>query len=339
MTTLHFFTDSYGPQPTSYYRSNFHGLARQIPLTGFPGPALREVLEDLWDRARQQGTPVEVIHRPLDNALQGLILPELSAGVYSFEPWDPQAPWGPALAGHPDLRAAREQLSAAHKTFARARVFHDGQEKIYGQHMDYDEATRAAESLAWKLVEGHGGDASGGEVHRFFGAATQGGSLDYVPQVTEDIPRRVFLKGRPGTGKSTLLKKVARAAREAGWDVEVYHCSLDPKSLDLVAVRQLGFCVLDSTAPHEYFPSRPGDEVLDLYARCVEPGTDEANWEDLEKLRNAYRALVQTATGFLREAQASLDRFYESFPQPEPQALGELRDRLWEQLCADPGES
>ena len=93
------------------------------------------------------------------------------------------------------------------------------------------------------------------EIHRFFGAATADGNLDYVPEVTASIPKRYFIKGRPGTGKSTFLKE----ARPGGLNGAIPWNGITaprPKSLDLVAVRELGFCLLDSTAPTNIsFPS------------------------------------------------------------------------------------
>ena len=65
--------------------------------------------------------------------------------------------------------------------------------------------------------------------------------------------------GANGAGKSTFLKKLAVAGLSAGFDVEIYHCSLDPKSLDMIIVRELSLCVFDSTAPHEFFPERNGN--------------------------------------------------------------------------------
>ena len=199
METLHYFIDSWGPRPTSYYKSNFGGL-ETVPLAGFPAPAREGLLGAVLDRARELGTSAQVIHCPVDGSLLGAVFPQKGTGVYGFSLLDPRAPDYLVALGGPDLAAAEEHLSAARKTLARARVFHDGQEKIYGQHMDFAAAGQAAESLVWKLVKKRHGAAPGREVHRFFGAATVQGPLDFIPQVTGDIPRRVFLKGRPGRG-------------------------------------------------------------------------------------------------------------------------------------------
>ena len=42
------------------------------------------------------------------------------------------------------------------------------------------------------------------------------------------------LKGGPGCGKSTLMKRIGAAAEEIGEPVEYIHCSGDPDSLDAV---------------------------------------------------------------------------------------------------------
>lgn len=48
----------------------------------------------------------------------------------------------------------------------------------------------------------------------------------------------------------------------------------DPNSLDLVVIRDLGICLFDSTSPHEYFPSRDSDEIIDIYQEAVKEHTD-----------------------------------------------------------------
>ena len=49
----------------------------------------------------------------------------------------------------------------------------------------------------------------------------------------------------------------------------------------MVIVRELGFAIFDSTSPHEYYPDStwPADEIVDMYERCITPGTDEQHHE------------------------------------------------------------
>lgn len=88
--------------------------------------------------------------------------------------------------------------------------------------------------------------------------------FDYV------IPKNVniifCMKGGPGVGKSSLMKKIAKEMIDRGYDVDLYPCSSDPSSLDAIVIRDLGAVMLDATAPHIVDPKNPGaiDEILDL---------------------------------------------------------------------------
>jgi len=74
------------------------------------------------------------------------------------------------------------------------------------------------------------------------------------------------IKGGPGTGKSTLMKKISRKAMELGFITEEFHCSGDPESLDAVRIPGKRMVLLDGTAPHSIDPKVPGagQEVLNL---------------------------------------------------------------------------
>ena len=95
------------------------------------------------------------------------------------------------------------------------------------------------------------------------------------------------------------MKKLAATARECGLDVEVYPCGFDSESLDMVILRQLGICVFDATPPHELFPSRETDVVVDLYAAAVTPRTDEDNKEALSLIAAEYGRCIKGAQSHL----------------------------------------
>lgn len=334
MQDIRFFVDSTGPSPGGYYLSNFGGLKKREVLSGWPHPVQQALFEGLRKAARQEGAAYELVHHPLDDTLQGIVFPEFSAGAFGFDADSPMVRGVNILCPHEELLACRESLAQAREVFTQARTVHNGQERIYLEHMDFTAADGLADALVKRLLGHKSGTRPGREVHRFFGAATAEGNRDHVPQVIEDIGCRIFIKGRPGTGKSTLLKKVSAAALRRGCDVEVYHCALDVGSLDMIAVRQLGFCLLDSTPPHEYFPTREGDEIIDMYARCVVPGTDEAHAGELNKLEGEYKQLVQKATAHLQEARAALERLHAASPQPDPAILEAEQTRIAQVLLS-----
>ena len=64
--------------------------------------------------------------------------------------------------------------------------------------------------------------------------------------------RAYIVKGGPGTGKSTLMKKLAKAALTQGIEVVLAPCSSDPASLDAVLMPGIRCCVMDGTAPHAW---------------------------------------------------------------------------------------
>lgn len=75
-----------------------------------------------------------------------------------------------------------------------------------------------------------------------------------------------ILKGGPGTGKSTLMKRAASVGLEKGIDTELIYCSSDPDSLDAVIFKDIKVCIADGTAPHTLDPVFPGasDTVINL---------------------------------------------------------------------------
>ena len=91
--------------------------------------------------------------------------------------------------------------------------------------------------------------------------------MSYFPQVfgNEKIKKRYIIKGGPGTGKSSFMRRVAEYARTRGRKVEYYRCSSDPQSLDGIVIDG-AVAVLDGTAPHVYEPKLIGiqDNIVNL---------------------------------------------------------------------------
>ena len=75
-----------------------------------------------------------------------------------------------------------------------------------------------------------------------------------------------ILKGGPGVGKNTLMKKILCLARANGLTAEEFRCASDPGSLDAVRIPERGLIFLDGTSPHSIDPVMPGieAEIVDL---------------------------------------------------------------------------
>ncbi len=101
-----------------------------------------------------------------------------------------------------------------------------------------------------------------------FAAVNSGlGFISYYKEVfgNSEIKRRYIIKGGPGTGKSSFMRKVSAEAEKRGKRVVYYRCSSDPSSLDGIVIDGR-IALLDGTAPHIYEPSIVGaeDEIVNL---------------------------------------------------------------------------
>ena len=120
--------------------------------------------------------------------------------------------------------------------------------------------------------------------------------------------RRYIIKGGPGCGKSTLMRRIAHEAEQRGLEVEYYDCSSDPDSLDGIVLPSLGIAMFDGTAPHEEAADAPGwrDNLIDLGAywdsKVLRDHQDEIillSEKKAEAYRGAYRYLGMAGTASL----------------------------------------
>ena len=109
-------------------------------------------------------------------------------------------------------------------------------------------------------------------VKKFLGSNTGKGfkgfyeDLLYKSGYGDDGQSVFILKGGPGTGKSTFIKKTAAMLEKMNCDVELLRCSGDVNSYDGVVSRMGGITVVDGTSPHCIDPVCPGvcESILNL---------------------------------------------------------------------------
>jgi len=108
-----------------------------------------------------------------------------------------------------------------------------------------------------------------GKIRQMFpGGNTSLGFFSYYDNIMsqEEATRIMVIKGGPGVGKSTFMKKIAVEMLDRGYDVEFMHCSSDNNSLDGLVIPDIKVALLDGTAPHVVDPKNPGavDEIIHL---------------------------------------------------------------------------
>jgi len=312
-----------------WYDSVLKGLEQVYILQGPPGCGKSTLIQSVGEKLLRHQVRVEWIHSPLDHEkLDGVILPDLQMGIVDGTPprlITPQVPLAVErvldLSNATDVSAVRvqqakirslqEQIGAqqqrAYDLFAEALKIHDEWERYYITNMNFADANRVTGELIERIFAGKQLEKPGQERHMYFGAATFRGAVDYILDLTDHLPERLFIKGRPGSGKSTMLKKLLAEARQRGFDTEVYHCGFDPNSLDMLVFPERGIALFDSTAPHEYFPVKESDEIVDMYERAIKPGTDEKYADQLQEVEQRYKAKMSEATSALATLKALRD--------------------------------
>lgn len=350
---LHFFAEGNTARGSvQQYDSSLQSLDHIYVLKGSPGSGKSSLIRAVSERAIAEGYDIWQIHCARDpESLDGVIVPGLHLGVVDGTPphqIDPALPGvngtiidlGAALdiAALQEHRATIERLydhiqqtiEQAYAGFAEALRVHDDWEALYIENMDFDAANRLTEHWIERLLGGQRSEQPKSRIdRRFLGAATPRGAVDFVPNLTDGLAHRYLIKGRPGSGKSTMLKKLVTAVTDRGFDVEVYHCGFDPNSLDMVIVRELGFAIFDSTKPHEYFPEREGDEIIDMYEKCISPGTDERHADRIDELQSGYQAAMKRSIALLADAHKlhlELEGYYQR--AMDWQIVDQLQERL-----------
>lgn len=144
----------------------------------------------------------------------------------------------------------------------------------------------------------------GGKLLRFFlGANSPGGFVSRFDQLErrKDGWNTIIIKGGPGTGKSSLMKKAAAAfSGKSGGVVEEIYCSSDCGSLDGVILHDAMTSIADGTAPHLLEPKYHGayDVCVNL-SECWDENVLRESAEKIIGLSRRISALHEQSTRFL----------------------------------------
>ena len=303
---MHYFVNSNSHLGfVSYIDSNLP--KDRILLNSYPTPAVESIVKSIIARAEEIDTDIEIIHNCLNNSLEGVVLPRLQIGIINIPVYFEKNYCIDYLENEKNLVDCKIALKKAYGHLKEAIIVHDEWEKVYIENTDFNILDNIAEEVCMSVVPTTHLNKTSIIKDRFFGATTINGAFDYCGEIINKINNRYFIKGRPGSGKSTMLKKIIECAKNTGTDIDVYHCAFDPNSIDMVVLKDFDTVIFDSTSPHEYFPDRDSDKVIDIYKRAIKDGTDEKYQNQLINIVSKYRSDIAIAVKYLNDANENCD--------------------------------
>jgi len=165
----------------------------------------------------------------------------------------------------------------------------------------------------------------------FASAISPEGLVHHLDSLVSGVRRVYLVLGTPGTGRTTLIRKVAEKAESRGHMVEYYHCALDPSKIDHAAIPELGVMLVNCAWPHSIMPGI-GNTVVDnqRYLRTERLAHLQGELAEAETI---YRQALNNALSFISRAKKvhdDLERIYSkhmNFDQIE-----ELRKTLLAQI-------
>ncbi len=104
--------------------------------------------------------------------------------------------------------------------------------------------------------------------HYFPGNNTPLGFFSYYKHILgqREANKIICIKGGPGTGKSTFMKRIAEYFSAQDEDIDYLHCSADADSIDGIVLKNRRTAIIDGTSPHITDPVTPGavDKIVNL---------------------------------------------------------------------------
>lgn len=100
----------------------------------------------------------------------------------------------------------------------------------------------------------------------------------------QDYHKSYILKGSCGSGKSSIIRRIALECDNRGMEYELFGCSFDPNSYDGIIICQPRICITDGTNPHAIEP---------LYLGAVEEVINTSEGLDCEKLPLERDKIIQ----------------------------------------------
>lgn len=168
-----------------------------------------------------------------------------------------------------------------------------------------------------------------GNIIRYFpGNNTPDGYYSFFDYILpwKNARRIIIIKGGPGVGKSTMIRKISKELTEKGLDIELLHCTADSDSLDGLIVKDYNIAVVDGTAPHIIEPKYPGcvDEIVNFGEYWYESGLQKQK-DSIFFLQEKVKSLYKRVYKYLKAARIIFDDLEEIYSSAANNRLSEAK--------------
>lgn len=334
---------------------------RILIIKGGPGVGKSSFMKEIALVLNDQGFNVELHHCSSDPAsLDGVVFPQIGVAMidgtspHIVDPLNPGAVdeilhlgdyWDETgiRRGKLEILALNREVSRlfsrAYRYLKAAKAIHDGQEAIYSEALDRGRANQTAVHLIEAIFEGRPVSPKPGNIRKLFiSAITPDGFRNFLPSLAGTMNTLYAVEGSPGTGKSTLLAKLAQAATERGIDCEAFYCAFDPYKMEHLTIPDLGVMVTTAVNPHRIDISQ-GTTVIDM-TQYVNPAMTTPQSVFIETDQHQVATLQDQAIATLAQAKAVHDRMEEYYiPHMNFTAINDLRGRITERILKYAAES
>jgi hypothetical protein len=320
-------------------------------IKGGPGTGKSTFIKSIAEAMIEKGYDVELQLCSLDcNSLDALVVPAIKValvagtGHHVLDPKHPGAVDGIInLGSYWDERGIsvyRQDIVAINKEIDRrfrkvyrylksAKLIRDNIEEINSNAQSFSRLNRITEDLIVEISKGREvADVIGKERHLFASSITTEGYICYIDTMINDDTKIYVIVGDYGTGKSTMLKRIAEMAGVRGLSVEYYHCPLDPEKIEHLKLPEMNILITTENliARDNCLAVYNLDEYLN--------GEDVSNYEVLNE-KGKYEGMIQEAIQNLHEAKklhAELEKYYIS--NMDFEAINECRERTLQKILA-----
>lgn len=327
---------------------------RVLIIKGGPGVGKSTFMRMIADEMLKRGFDVELHCCSADVAsLDGVVIPRLGVAIidgtaphvldpkypgaleeiiYLGEYWESEQ-IRPYKAQIIELTRESSRLyKRAYRFLEAAQLVYRDWEEANMEAMDFAYANQQANQVIREILnDSPVSSVVGRERHLFARAITPEGMLNYVDTIIGPCSRKYVIEGEPGTGKSTLIQKVANAALERGFTVEMYHCPLNPEKVEHIVIEELSVALTKSIEPHRYIPAT-GDTIINLN-QGLNPEVVAKYTALIKEVREMFFTLFNQAIKFIGRAKEHHDKLETYYtPYMDFAAIARRREAILQEI-------